>query len=226
MLDRLPWHALHTEHARFAISTPAACRYPADVAPFGATADNGPEAVSQFASLLTPGETIYLMGGAPAMVPGLIMAEVLSCLQMILPDHETPASSTDEPNVSLVPLTAGDASAMVELTNIAFPGFFRVRTCEMGDYYGIREGGELIAMAGERMALPGYREISGVCTHPAHRGKGYAVQLIRHLVKEHAGAGLRSFLHVSSANTPAIAIYKRLGFVVRREVLLYPVSRL
>jgi predicted GNAT family acetyltransferase len=80
-------------------------------------------------------------------------------------------------------------------------------------------------MAGERMALPGYREISGVCTHPAHRGKGYAVQLIVHLMKEHARSGMRSFLHVSSANTAAIPIYKRLGFVVRREVLLYPISR-
>jgi predicted GNAT family acetyltransferase len=93
---------------------------------------------------------------------------------------------------------------MVDLTTLAFPGFFRARTCEMGNYYGIREGGQLIAMAGERMALPGSREISGVCTHPAHRGKGYAAELVVHLMREHADAGLQSFLHVSSANTPAI----------------------
>ncbi len=189
------------------------------------SADNGAEAVSQFISLLAPGETIYLMGDAPAMVPGLVMGEVFSCLQMILPDGAEQVCSMNEADVPPVALNGADAAAMVELTNIAFPGFFRARTCEMGAYYGIREGGELIAMAGERMALPGYREISAVCTHPAHRGKGHAVRLIRHLMNEHAGAGLRSFLHVSSANTPAIAIYKRLGFVVRREVLLYPVSR-
>ena len=220
MLDHLPWHALHTEHARFAISTALACRYPADLAPFGATLDYGPEAMRQLFSLLSPGETIYLMGDTPAKVPGLIPGEVFPCLQMVA--NDVPSG---EPEVLPVPLTAADAPEMVELTTVAFPGFFKARTCEMGVYYGIREGGRLIAMAGERMALPGRREISGVCTHPEYRGKGYAAHLIAHLMKEHAGAGLQSFLHVRSTNAPAISIYKRLGFVVRREVILYPVSR-
>jgi predicted GNAT family acetyltransferase len=44
----------------------------------------------------------------------------------------------------------------------------------MGAYYGIRIGNELIAMAGERLAVPGFREISAVVTHPAHTGHGYA----------------------------------------------------
>ena len=68
-------------------------------------------------------------------------------------------------------------------------------------------------MAGERLALPGIREISAVCTHPDHRGRGYAARLIRHVQGEHLAAGLKSFLHVSDYNANAIALYERLGFV-------------
>lgn len=107
---------------------------------------------------------------------------------------------------------------MVQLTGIAFPGFFRPRTCEMGAYYGIRIDGQLIAMAGERMAIPQYREISGVCTHPSYTGKGYASGLIVKLMKQHAETGIRSFLHVKAESTRAIALYTRLGFTVRREI--------
>ncbi len=114
---------------------------------------------------------------------------------------------------------------MVELTNLAFPGFFRIRTCEMGAYYGIRVGGELVAMAGERLGIPHYREISGVCTHPAHTRNGYASKLITHLMQEHAAAGLRSFLHAKTVDQRAIALYTRLGFSIRREVTFHPLSR-
>ncbi|HWE51538.1 MAG TPA: GNAT family N-acetyltransferase [Bryobacteraceae bacterium] len=221
MLDHLPWHALRTEHARFACQAGSACRYPGEVAPFAATADYGVRAMQELALLLAPGEIVYLMGDAPAKVRGVIYGDVFPCLQMVLPEFVDSGPAHDS-GIEL--LTQADAADMVELTRVAFPGFFRLRTCEMGVYYGIRAGGELIAMAGERMALPGYREVSGVCTHPAHRGKGYAVELIEHLLRVHARADLRSFLHVSQANTTAIPIYRRLGFAIRREVLLYPVS--
>jgi ribosomal protein S18 acetylase RimI-like enzyme len=224
MLDHLPWYSLQTEHEKFAQAAGSARKYPEDVTPFAATSDYSAQSMKELATLLGPGEKTYLMGEAPSIVAGLVYGEVFPCLQMILllSGQKLPK---EDPAVSIVPLTNEDAPAMVELTNIAFPGFFRIRTCEMGTYFGIRTGNELVAMAGERMALPGYREISGVCTHPAHRGKGYAVELMARLMKEHARAGMHSFLHVSSANTTAIPIYKKLGFTVRREVLLYPVSR-
>ncbi len=103
---------------------------------------------------------------------------------------------------------------MVALTDVAFPGYFRPRTYILGRYFGIEIDGQLIAMAGERLALPGYREISAVCTHPAHTGKGYAATLIQHLMRIHAAAGLRSFLHVSQSNQRAIALYERLGYKI------------
>ena len=127
---------------------------------------------------------------------------------------------TPQPGPQVRRLTAADAPAMVRLTDIAFPGFFRMRTCAMGSYYGVFEGDALIAMGGERLMLEGFPEISGVCTHPEHRGRGYAQQLIGQLMREHCRAGLRSWLHVGAANASAIALYSRLGFRVLNRVTL------
>ena len=220
MLDNLPWHALNTVHARFALSAPAARKYPTEVTPFCGTADNSAESLAQLRELLKPGETAYLMGEAPPGVAGLIAGDGIGVLQMLGPERLPEAGGP-----SIIPLTREDAPAMVELTTLAFPGFFRPRTCEMGAYYGIRIGGELVAMAGERMALPDAREISGVCTRPGHTGHGFAAQLIAHLLQEHAAAGLLSFLHVNKRNARAIALYQRLGFSVRREFVLHPLFR-
>jgi ribosomal protein S18 acetylase RimI-like enzyme len=225
MLDNVFWYALNTEHARFAVSAPAARKYPAAVAPFAGIAYNSADSLTQLRGLLAPGETVYLMGDTPPTMPGLNAGESVPGVQMTASNVPRQTHSEPQPDPLIAQLTAQDADAMVELTNLAFPGFFRVRTCEMGAYFGVRLDGGLVAMAGERLAIPHYREISGVCTHPAHTGKGYASRLITHLMQEHAAAGLRSFLHAKSADQRAIALYTRLGFCIRREVTFHPLSR-
>ena len=114
---------------------------------------------------------------------------------------------------------------MVELTSIAFPGFFRIRTCEMGDYFGIRHDGRLVAMCGERMNIGDYHEISGLCTHPDFRGRGYAGVLMMQLMRDHHNAGLQSYLHVSANNANAIALYERMDFDHRGEFQLRLITR-
>ncbi len=128
---------------------------------------------------------MWLIGARYPRGTELVFGETLECLQMVLEEGVTPP----DPTIEIVPLSDANAAEMVALTNIAFPGFFRSRTCEMGSYYGVRSGGELIAMAGERLMPDGYPEISGVCTHPAHRGKGYAASLIWQLVRNHRRDG-------------------------------------
>jgi ribosomal protein S18 acetylase RimI-like enzyme len=217
------WSALKTVHSKFAVGGGPARRYPAEVAPFGALADASDGTLAEFEELLEPGERVYVFGNQPAATDGLNVGPPLHCHQMLGPVHPSVETGTDKTEQLL--LTSEDANAMVALTTLAFPGFFRQRTCEMGTYYGIRVDGELVAMAGERLAVPGYREISGVCTHPAHTGKGYAKMLVTFLMREHASAGFRSFLHVSKSNTRATALYERLGFYVARSVSLWPLSR-
>ena len=215
------WHALQTKHRHFAVTDGEACRYPADVAPFAAVATPSRSALQSLHSLLAPGEYVWIVGESYPSVPELTCEETLECLQMVLPEEVSPPS----PTLDIVPLSNANAPEMVALTTLAFPGFFRSRTCEMGSYYGVRSDGELIAMGGERLMLDGYPEISGVCTHPAHRGKGSAANLMWHLVRNHRRDGLVSWLHVSATNRRAIELYRRMGFTVARKVTLHRISR-
>jgi len=237
-MDNLPesifanpvWHALKTRHRHLAVSAGRACRYPADVAPFAAVAAPSPMALQQLHTLLSPGESVWLVGESYPHVPELGFDETLECLQMVLPDEVTPpAPNLEACALQIVPLSSANAREMVELMTLAFPGFFRIRTPEMGSYYGVRSGisgdGELIAMGGERLMLDGYAEISGVCTHPAHRGQGMAAGLIGQLVRGHRHQGLSSWLHVGTANLHAIKLYLRMGFEVVRKVTLLRITR-
>lgn len=215
------WHALHTRHRHFAESAGDACRYPADVAPFAAVATPTASALQSLHSLLVPGEYVWLIGESYPAIADLPCAGTIECLQMVLPEAVTPP----DPNPEIVPLSCDNASEMVALTDIAFPGFFRSRTCAMGSYYGVRSEGELIAMGGERLTLDGYPEISGVCTHPAHRGKGLAASLIWEVVRKHRRDGDVSWLHVNAENHNAIELYKRMGFNTVRKVKLHRLVR-
>jgi predicted GNAT family acetyltransferase len=215
------WHALHTQHRHFALSAAGACRYPASVAPFAAVAEPTAAALQELHSLLGPGESVWIVAESYPRAPGLCVAETLQCLQMVLPEDV----AQSHPPVESVRLSAVDVPEMLALTDLAFPGFFRQRTIEMGAYYGVRLHGELIAMGGERLMLEGYPEISGVCSHPAHRGKGLGAGIIRQLVQNHRRDGLVSWLHVGAANARAIELYRRLGFKVVRTVELNRICR-
>jgi ribosomal protein S18 acetylase RimI-like enzyme len=215
------WHALQTKHRHLAVSEGDASRYPADVVPFAAVAAPTSVALLQLHSLLAPGESVWLIGDNYPRVPELRFEETLECLQMILPGEVVPP----DPTIEIASLSGANAEEMVALTDLAFPGFFRRRTCAMGSYCGVRSDGDLIAMGGERLMLEGYSEISGVCTHPAHRGKGLAASLIWRLVQDHRRDGLVSWLHVAAANRRALDLYLRLGFQVFRTVTLHRVGR-
>jgi len=212
------WDALLTKHRHFAVRAGEACRYPADVAPFAAVGEASEEAMRELATLLMPGEVVWVIGDALPCVEQLVVDGSLECLQMVLPDEISPAARDAEIEL----LRQANAPEMVALTDVAFPGFFRKRTCEMGSYFGVRFNGELIAMGGERLMLEGYGEISGLCTHPAHRGKGLATDLLWEVVAHQRRNGLRSFLHVACANTNAIELYRRLGF---KEVATLTLTR-
>jgi ribosomal protein S18 acetylase RimI-like enzyme len=223
------WSALHSQHGHFALVSGDASRYPADVAPFVAVIAPIENALRNLCSLLIHGELVYLIGENYPVIPQLSFGEPFGVLQMILPSEVTlPQSqiaSASDVAAPIVELVAADADEMVELTTLAFPGYFRKRTREMGKYYGVRSGNELVAMAGERLMHDGYAEISGVCTHPSHRGKGLAASLMWRLVQIHRREGKTSWLHVSSKNQRAIDLYERMGFQKAREVKLHPISR-
>ncbi len=130
---------------------------------------------------------------------------------MVLPeDVPTPGDPT------LVALTDGDVDAMLALVGRTRPGPFARRTHELGTYLGVRDDLlGLVAMAGERMRVPGATEISAVCTDPAVRGRGLATRLVLTLAAGIRARGELPFLHASADNTTAIRLYEELGFTLR-----------
>jgi len=213
------WHALRGPHRHLARTEGGACRYPADVVPFAAIDAPSATAFAALRSLLEPDESVWIADyGRTA--PGLTVVDALECVQMVLPG----SVDMSAPSRELLPLSAAHAQEMVALTDVAFPGFFRPATYRMGSYFGARVRGELVAMGGERLLLPGHPEMSAICTHPEHRGEGLATDVIRHLARLHRRAGLVSWLHVGAANRRAIDLYAGLGFERVRSLMLHRIA--
>jgi len=212
-LDRPIWTALTTKQAHLGQGDGLARRYHPDVAPFAALASETPAAYQALHQLLGAHEQVALLSAEPiGPVDGLQTTYLGVIHQMIAPHRE--AGSTDDRDV--IRLGHADANDMLDLVQKTKPGPFGKRTCEMGNYIGIRDRGRLIAMAGERMRLDGYVEISAVCVDEDHRGKGLAGRLMKLLRREIEQRGETPFLHVFSDNVSAIQLYDRLGFQLRR----------
>jgi predicted GNAT family acetyltransferase len=219
-LNRPVWSALTSGDRQFAEGGPLALRFPPDIAPFGATADDSPEAFAALKALISSEQRLALVTvDSLTRCPGLDVVREAPIMQMIA-DSETPALSHDLKPIVLGP---SDVPEMLHLTEQTQPGPFGPRTRELGQYIGIRVDGALVAMAGERMRLDGAVEISAVCVSPDHRGKGYAAFLVAWLVRKLRAEGSTPFLHVFTDN-PAIALYERHGFRTRKTLRLTVLS--
>jgi predicted GNAT family acetyltransferase len=222
VLDNPSWHALNTHHARFAIGTDLVKRYLSDVAFFVAFEQMNDAVRHDLEQVVAPGEFFGMQAlASTADLPGWTVHVSLILVQMVCPQPPSVPESAE----AIIRLTADDVPEMLDLVKLTAPGPFARRTIELGHYIGIRKDGRLIAMAGERMYLPGYREISAVCTHPDHRGKGYARLLVSILANENWARGDTPFLHVVDGHTDVISLYERLGFRRHQDIPAWEVRR-
>lgn len=213
VLDNPVWAALNGPHRAFAERGPAglAARYTLDTSPFAGLADpEDPRAWADLAALAGPGEEVWLTG-LPTPPPG--WETVLDLAGVQLDGRAVRAEAAPE----AVPLGPADVAEILELVRLTRPGPFLDRTVELGTYLGIRDGGRLVAMAGERMRPPGWSEISAVCTHPEYRGRGLAARLMRAVALGVRERGDLPFLHAAASNTDAIRLYEAMGFALRRR---------
>ncbi|WP_315799779.1 GNAT family N-acetyltransferase [Bradyrhizobium sp. SZCCHNS3002] len=218
-LDRPVWSALTTGHRALAEGTAHARRYPAAIAPFAAMSDDSDAAWSELADFAKKDVVAIVTPAPPGDLHGLAAWFSACVRQMVAVEAEAPVG-----DAVIETLDQRDIPAMLELTALTKPGPFLARTHELGRYIGIRDGERLAAMAGERMRLDGFTEISAVCVHPDYRGRGYAQRLVTALMTAIRGRGETPFLHVIEDNHAAIALYERLGFV-SRATLCFTVLR-
>ncbi|MFI5708826.1 GNAT family N-acetyltransferase [Kribbella sp. NPDC051620] len=207
------YYALTGPHAGLAESRGRVRRYPPEVAPFlGLPDDVTDQDWADAAELLGAGHSAAYKRLDLPLPSSFKLVQQFGLVQFVAPD------AFGEPDPEVVVLGPDDVPEMVALTALTEPGPFRTRTIECGRYVGLRRDGELIAMAGERYKLPGYTEISAVCTHPAYRGQGLASRLIRDVAAGIEAAGDRPFLHTGATNTSAIRLYERLGWSVSNRM--------
>jgi ribosomal protein S18 acetylase RimI-like enzyme len=217
-LDSAIWRALTSVQRNLAESAGRARRYPAAVAPFAAMLDTGPASFRALLDLVNGDEQIALFTTGQVEPPAAFsVTRRESVDQMIWEDVGAGAS---QPGTLTVTLGVLDVPEMLALSKVTQPGPFGPRTIELGNYIGIRRQGVLVAMAGERMRLNGFTEISAVCVDPAYRGQGLAADLVRSLVASITARSELPFLHVFSSNHAAIALYCKLGFALRRRMNL------
>ncbi|MDE3135564.1 MAG: GNAT family N-acetyltransferase [Acidobacteriota bacterium] len=213
-LDNPAWEALTTLQAHFAEGDELAKRYPAAMFQIVAVREPSDDAFRSLVGLLGPGAVAgFFSAGSVDLPPAFQKLEEFDVRQMIFPN---PPPEAEEDGVRK--LTAEDVPEMLRLIEQTKPGPFGPRTYEMGTYLGIHHAGKLVAMAGERLRLTGFTEVSAVCTDPEHRGHGYASRLVSILVRRIATRGETPFLHVRADNDSAFRVYEKLGFETRRFV--------
>ena len=211
-LDNPLWSALAGPQAHLAVRNGRAARYPADVSPFAAVPGPGP-AWDDLAALTGEDGTVVVPAAPDEPPSGWELVGAIPGVQM---DGSGLAVRADPEAVRLGP---GDVPEMLDLIARTQPGPFGPRTITLGTYLGIRRGGALVAMAGERMRPPGWGEISAVCTDPAQRGQGLAGRLVRAVGAVVRERGDVPFLHAAATNAAGIRLYEQLGFTLRREIL-------
>jgi len=216
LLERPVWSALTTAHAGFARGNDLARRYSPDVAPMCSVSEISEACLQALAVLMAPGDIVGLFSAEPVAAGGGLAALAQKFVeQMVYQRGEVPSVGATD---AIVKLTPDDVPDMMRLVDVTKPGPFAPRTIALGCYIGIRSAGTLIAMAGERMKFDGFTEISAVCTHPDHRGRGHASLLTGTLMRQILERGETPFLHIYSDNTIAAALYERLGFARRRSI--------
>ncbi len=216
-LANVIWQALTTRQTHFAESCNGARRFIREVTALCAFPEPNDEGYNALANLTEPQGTASVFLNEPYQPrSGWEYVVGAPLLQMICENGHAD-SIPAHTSANILELGGKDSPDMLELTALTKPGPFRTRTHELGNYVGIRDGGKLVAMAGERLKVPGYTEVSAVCTHPDHLGKGYAGAVMSEVMCGIRARGETPFLHVRSDNARAIAVYERLGFRTRWE---------
>lgn len=218
-LDNPVWYSLAESHKKLSIICNKTHFYHPGYCAFGAfneISNNGEDLVA-YAKLVT---SFFIFGIKPSIPKTLKLKDELLCLQMIV-RHQIVVPYMDQ----IVKLENSHREALFGLVKIVYPEYFKSKTADLGNYYGIFKDNQLVAITGERMQMDNFVEVSAVITHPEHTGKGYAKQLVAYTANAIFEQNKTPFLHVSKANVGAVKLYEKLGFETRREISIWNIGQ-
>ncbi|WP_285057694.1 GNAT family N-acetyltransferase [Pedobacter ginsengisoli] len=218
ILDNPIWFSLLSRHAELGEGTDGVKLFHPEVAPFAGLRENTPESFQILFDLADPERVIVLFSPEPELDPSPWTISVKVPGNQMVFRADTPKAENHD---DLQSLTEDHIQEMLALTQLAQPGPFLKRTIEFGNYRGIFEQGKLVAMAGHRLQSDGFTEISAVCTHPGHSGKGHGRKLLEDQVRIIRKNGNTPYLHVRSDNVRAIQLYQWMGFMSRTDMYFY-----
>jgi ribosomal protein S18 acetylase RimI-like enzyme len=222
VLDNPVWNALLSGNINLALGNAQVKYFDPLVSPFVGFKEVSKDSFKELYELIDHNKPLLFVTPHQIEIPQIWnVTNVINGYQMIWEGEAAQYISTAE----ILPLDTTHTQQMVDLTKLTKPGPFAERTIEFGHYHGIFEGDKLIAMAGQRLYPFNYAEISAVCTHPDHLGKGYAKQLLLYHIHRIKQAGETPFLHVWDGNDRAIQVYQNLGFITRTPVQFHVLAK-
>ena len=219
LLDNPVWNALQTHHQAYATGTPLIQRYPRKMLPFLSCQNPATSKLNDIEPWLTADEQLFIVGEIPHLPSNWTLISQLECIQMVCEEQKNPVKH----DVDIARITLAENEELIQLIHMVQPGYFFKDTALSGRYFGIKVENKLVAVAGERLRMPGFTEISAVCTLPSFTGKGYAQMLVTHLIQLNLQEGTIPFLHVLRNNMRAINVYTLLGF---KERIIMPFRQL
>lgn len=213
-LDNPAWYALNGVQKQYAVGTEHIKCFQRNILPFVAY-----ESTEEINAIDPYTEDIFFFIGAlPPLPSNWIVLKEFPCVQMIL---QSPIVAT----AAVSHLDATHSTAMLDLINKIQPGFYKSDTHLLGDYYGIWQDNKLVAMAGERIQVEHFTELSAIVTDPDYTGRKYAQQLITQLCNTNLSKGKIPFLHVLQSNDRAIRLYEYMGFAQRRLISFWQLKK-
>lgn len=225
ILDNMIWHAITTGNRHIATVEGEVGCYKKEIAPFVAMQHHTTDNLVKLYEFLPAERRVAISYFDRPQFEEKKWEGIrqMDCCQMV---YEYPVESFTTPQSSqIVPLTDAHIPQMLELTALTKPGPFFERTIEFGNYFGIFINDRLAAMTGQRMHPVPYMEVSAVCTHPDFRGKGYARELMLHVMKIILDNSFTPFLHVLANNSGAIQLYESIGFRVRKKIFIEMIKK-
>jgi ribosomal protein S18 acetylase RimI-like enzyme len=154
--------------------------------------------------------------GLAALSPRYAATNPRTMWRMVVSQSSFRAASVED----VESLDASDLGAIKQLytdgrTHDEGPTFFHPSMLDRGTFRGIREGADVISVAGSHLFSPdlGVCTIGNVYTRRDRRGRGLAARVTSAVVQHALAHGISTIvLNVGQDNTVAQRVYDRLGF--------------